>query len=780
MVDTERNQGQTIWLIVILLTFGVLGVVYSVVTPIFEASDELWHYPVVQYIAAGHGLPVQTLPDRPGLWKQEASQPPLYYALAGWLTAWIDTSDLTAVLRPNPHAAIGVVAPDGNINMVAHDPAREAWPWRGTVLAVHLTRLLSVAMGTVTVYLTYSLGRQVFPHRPEIALVAAALNAFTPMFIFISGSVNNDNLVIPLCALALWVMIKQVARDGQEPGNWRGWVGLGIIIGLATLSKVNALALLVPAALTGIVAAWRRGPTASSNRLQSALGIDGRYLFVTGLAIGCPVLAISGWWFWRNIRLYGDPLGFSLFTPYFTRPVPADLAQIWSERTSFLYGYWGNFGGLNLPIPQWACILLNSLLLIAAAGMVYRLWLIAYRLLRGRMRHGQYAIRDTWYAPFPLFLIALWGWLIFVLWLRWTQTTWSSQGRLVFAAIPSYSILLAAGLAVWLPRRSAPYILGMLVAGMAVLAAAMPFTVIAPAYARPLQLTETQYASISYRTDVTFGHSLKLLGYDTHPPSLLKPGDSMDITLYWQSLQPMERDYSLFVHLLDENDIEVQDKGPAYPGRGNLPTTTLLPGQTWAETWVVPIRPAAYAPSTLTWEIGVYEAATAQRLPAIDAAGRVLGDNIRFGSVTLSRAGGSLPNPIAYNFDDQIELVGFDLDRRVVRPGETLTLTLFWRARSAPVRDYTVFAHVLQPPQTLWAGFDKQPVPPTSLWKPGQVVSDAYSLTLKPETPPAVYAIEVGVYFFTDASNLERLKLLTRDGRLQQDFVLLSNIRVTR
>ena len=142
-VQRATRHTLSIWLLV--LAFTALASAYSIVTPIFEASDEIWHYPVVQYLAAGRGLPVQTPPDRPGLWKQEASQAPLYYMVAALLTSWVDTSDLSATLRPNPHAAIGTVSPDGNINMAAHDPAREAWPWRGAVLAVHLARLLSVA-----------------------------------------------------------------------------------------------------------------------------------------------------------------------------------------------------------------------------------------------------------------------------------------------------------------------------------------------------------------------------------------------------------------------------------------------------------------------------------------------------------------------------------------------------------------------------------------------------------------------------------------------------------
>ena len=782
-------------IVFLLLVFLALAVTYSVATPIFEASDELWHYPVVQYIATGQGLPAQAPPERAGLWKQQASQPPLYYALAALLTSWIDTRDLTAVLRPNPHAAVGVVTPDGNINMVAHDPAREAWPWRGTVLAVHLARLLSALMGTTTVYLTYRLGLEAFPGRADIALGAAAINAFTPMFTFLSGSVNNDNLVIPLCSLALLTMIRQSRRaTDDERRLMLGWLTLGVVIGLATLAKLSGMVLLSLAALTGVIIAWKRRRW--------------RHLFAAGLAIGLPVLALTGWWFWRNLRLYGDLTGMSMFTPYFTRPIPADLAQIWSERTSFLYGYWGNFGGLNLPIPGWAYVALNGVLLFAVVGLAIALIksILAHlpaatairtpltpqktagqareipksETLAPALRFGASAgVRNP---KFPLFLISLWGVVVFAGWLIWTRTTWSSQGRLVFYAIPSFSILIAAGLAAWLPRRIAPYALGGVGAAMALFSAAMPFTEIAPAYARPPRLTSAQMASISQRADVTFGDALTLLGYDVSTASI-QPGDSITLTLYWQALKPLERNYGVFVHLLDENDIEAQDKGPAYPGRGNLPTTTLSPGQTWAEMWVVPVYAAAYAPARLIWELGLYDAVTGQRLAATDKTGRALGDNVRFGQVELARPSGRLFNPVSHNFGDQIELIGFDLDRRRAAPGETVKLTLFWRALAAqPARDYTVFAHVLQPPQTKWAGVDKQPTPSTSSWtlRADQIVSDTYPLTLDATTPPGVYEVEVGVYYFVGGANFERLKVITRDGRQPQDYILLSKVRVVK
>jgi hypothetical protein len=195
----------------------------------------------------------------------------------------------------------------------------------------------------------------------------------------------------------------------------------------------------------------------------------------------------------------------------------------------------------------------------------------------------------------------------------------------------------------------------------------------------------------------------------------------------------------------------------------------------------MPIQSAAYAPARLTWEVGLFDAATLNgpRLSAVDKSGRALGDNLRFGQVELVRPAGSLFSPVSYDFGDRIELIGFDLDRRAARPGEKVNLTLFWRALAAPARDYTVFVLVLDDRQTKAAAQDKQPSPSTSSWKPGQVISTTYSLEVN-SVPAGVYNTMVGVYYFTGGTNFERLKVITRDGRQQQDYVLLSKLRVTR
>ena len=133
----------------VIAAFVLISTLYSVTIPIFEASDEVWHYPMVDYIADFGALPVQPLEpgQSSGPWRQEGSEPPRYYALGAALTFWIDRSDLAQIRHMNPHVSAGEVTPDGsNLNLVVHQKSREQFPWKGTVLAVHIVRFLSVGL----------------------------------------------------------------------------------------------------------------------------------------------------------------------------------------------------------------------------------------------------------------------------------------------------------------------------------------------------------------------------------------------------------------------------------------------------------------------------------------------------------------------------------------------------------------------------------------------------------------------------------------------------------
>ncbi len=745
----------------ILIGFIAIASIYSIVTPIFEASDELWHYPLVQWLSKGNPLPIQDAKNV-GPWKQEASQPPLYYYLMGWATFWIDTSDLPQVRIENPHVDNGVITPDGNINLVVHNPDRESFPWRGSVLAIHLIRFLSVLMGAVTVWLTYRIALELFPDRSYLALGAAAVNAFTPMFVFISGAINNDNLTMLLCSLSLLLMIKRL-REEQGAGGRQfsfrlgRWLPLGIILGLAALTKTSALGLLPITALTVVIVAWRKN--------------SWREFFAGAIATAVPVVLIAGWWYLRNIQLYGDVLGLSAFIDVLgRRTAPASLLQLWGERWGFMLSYWGLFGGVNVPLDNWVYHALNALAILAFVGAIIYLVRITLDWFRSDPVHSwrdlRYELRDYLQGRAPLFVAGLFGLIVVASLTQWASITWSSQGRLVFSAISMWSIFFVLGLATIFSSRFARLAIAAISVLMFLVTYLAPFTTIAPAYARTLPVQSIQPSTISI--DVTFNHQLKLIGADFKSTSI-QPGGSIELTLYWQASSLIDKDYSTFVHLLDENEIVVAQRD-MFPGQGLWPTSQIKVGDIIPSRYVINLPATAYAPGKLIFEVGVYDYASQTRLVMLDGA-----DNLRFGSIDLQVAAGDVPNPIDYNFGNQIDLAGYSLDRRSAAPNDTLQLTLYWRARSKMLIDYTVFSHILQPPQTIWAQQDKPLSPSSSSWAIGQTISQTYDLHIKPDAPSGVYAIEVGLY---TPANFDRLRIVADDGRITDNFVLLSKVRV--
>lgn len=759
------ERAERIVLAIILAVFVVLGTVYSVVVPPFEASDELWHYPMVRYIADHWDLPVQD-PENVGPWRQEGSQPPLYYAIAAALTAWIDTSDMEVVRHLNPHVDNGVATPDGNINLVVHNPALEAFPWRGTVLAVHLIRLLSVLMGAAGVYFTYRIAREVIPGDPVLALATAMVHAFTPMFVFISGAVNNDNLTVPLCGLGLWMLLR-LAKEGE--GTTRQALGrylaLGVVLGLGALTKTSALGLAVVAAAVVAVRAVRRRSWA-----EFLLG---------GLATALPMLLIAGWWYLRNLRLYGDLTGLNAFIEVLgRRDVPADLAQLWRERHSFLAGYWGNFGGLNVPMPAWTYTLLNTLSLLSLFGLL--LSLLPLRVPASPRPRVPASPR------LPLLLSLLWALLVLIPWVGWARVTWSSQGRLVFPAISVWSLLLVLGLrslAFHISRLTSDvsrltfHILRLtfltLPAILFILSAVAPFAWIAPAYALPEPLTGEQISAIPHRLEADFGGVMRLLGYGLEAGAV-EPGGKLGVTLYWEALAPADRDYTVFVHLLGEGELLVAQRD-TFPGVGLLSTTWLTPGFRWADRYVLQVPSTAYAPDLARIEVGLYDATTGTRLPASTG-----GDNVRFEQVEVRARPGEVPNPISVNFGDRMALVGYGLSSRVVRAGETVTLTLYWRGLQPMEADYTVSAQLVDPQQRKAAQNDGWPQggnAPTAAWEVGQLVADERSLTVYSDAPPGVYDLRVVVYLL-QGEQIVRLPVIPEGGRMLSDYVVLTRVRV--
>jgi len=769
-----RNAEKTL-LSAVLFAFVLLSTTYSLIVPPFEASDELWHYPMVKYIADNWSLPIQN-PANVGPWRQEGSQAPLYYILGALTTSWIDTSDMPQVRHLNPHVDNGIATPDGNVNLVVHQPERESLPWTGTILAIHVVRFLSVLMAAAGVYLTYRIVCTVLPERPVLALGATAIHAFTPMVVFIGGSVNNDNLVVPVSSLALLMLLRLLRRQDLPLRRALGrYALLGLVLGLAALTKASSLALTILTAIVVTVRALRRRFRSVENR-----NVAGWKEFIAGgLATLLPLLAVAGWWYLRNLRLYGDLSGLNAFIEILgKRDVPASLSQLWRERYSFMAGYWGNFGGLNVPMSAWVYRVLNSIAVAAGLGLIAGL--IRAQVRNTRIQRSERNTDDDyvqiWVPGFVLCI--LWALGVLLPWIQWARVTWSSQGRLVFAALPVWSMLLALGLGAWIPLHWRRWIVGAFTLFLLGLSVAAPFTWIRPAYEQPEPLNEAQIEAIPHRTRVDFDNTMRLLGHDLET-NTTKPGSQVAVTLYWEALAPTEEDYVVFVHLLDEHELVVAQRD-TLPGLGLLSTTHLEPGFRWADRYVLPLPLTAYAPNEAQIEVGLFSAVTGQRLSALDNEGQPIGDNVRFGQVDIQPHRSAPPNPVSINFGDRMLLTGYDLSERAVQPGTTMTLTLRWHALRPMEKNYTVSAQLIDEDQRKAAQRDSPPLEgraPTTTWSPDQTIVDNIPLTISQDAAAGPYNMRIAVYAHEDGG-ISHLPVTPPGGQMQASHVKLTQVRV--
>ena len=262
-------------------------------------------------------------------------------------------------------------------------------------------------------------------------------------------NVSNDAMVA-LCSAGVTLGVVELLRRGFA---WRTALGTAVLLAAAYLSKITAIALLVPVSYALV-----RGKKRLSTRLLHA-----SVLLLT-LAIVLP-------WSLRNVRLYGDPFASAamrtavahlmterpLLSSYFLYDFPLPLA------TSFV----GNFGWMNLPLPSWMYFLFAIGLGLAIAG-------IARGIYRGSL-------------PVSLvvaLLLTLGAALAVVVHinLRFTQP----QGRYLFSALPAGALLAALGfesLPGALGRLLRPLMLGPILLALNLYAL---LGVVVPAYYPPL------------------------------------------------------------------------------------------------------------------------------------------------------------------------------------------------------------------------------------------------------------------------------------------------------
>lgn len=139
----------------------------------------------------------------------------------------------------------------------------------------------------------------------------------------------------------------------------------------------------------------------------------------------------------------------------------------------------------------------------------------------------------------------------------------------------------------------------------------------------------------------------------------------------------------------------------------------------------------------------------------------------------------SIAHSTDFNFGGKIRLEGYALDAPTpLAPGDTIRLTLYWRALQEMSESYKVFNQSYYGDGVMVAQQDGYPVcgsRGTWLWDPGELIADVHLLTVASDAPDGLYPLYTGLYI---EETLDRLSVVDATGAPVADQAHLTDIRV--
>ncbi len=595
-------------LVLLVILFVSVAVTFSLNTPLLEGADEPAHFEYILNIVRGQGLPILRI-DGARRVTYEAHQPPLYYLAAALAIFWIDAGDYESLVQMNPHTGYDPLAAT-NKNLFIHT-RRESFPYAGAVLAMHLARWVSALFGVGAVIATYGLAQTLFPRRPELWSGAAAVVGFVPQFGFISGVISNDSAATFVVALTLWqiarismTLERHQDKNGEQTGRLniqaelaREFALLGVLLGLAPLTKESGLVLLPFAMLVIGTKAWlSRTPR----------------IAMRGTLIVLPlVLLIAGWWYVLQHAVYGFWFG----SPDSANPAGSlSLEGFLQQWTEIEISFWGLFGWNTVLLPQVVYDALHGVTLLALIGLII-----------GMVRRKEWTRSEI----FALGALSVWTLLVCAAFVRWLSATIQAHGRLLFPALPAFAIIVCWGLLQWSPRRWRPLVIAGFATALFALSGWSATVVTAAAYPQAIRLSASALEQIPNRVDANLSGQIALLGYRLRA-SKQPERAVVDVVVYWKAMAAMDVDYTVTVQVFGEDGTRVGHLD-TYPVSGMYLTRDWMVGEILQDEYPVAIEPSAKRPLRANVVVGMYNLRTDKALPVIQPDGR------RVGRVTLGQ-----------------------------------------------------------------------------------------------------------------------------------------------
>ncbi len=377
---TDRWQLAWLLLGVFYLLFGLL---YSVIQPPTALPDEGANMQYVRFLGTQSRLPVWE-PSGGGAGGYETQHPPLAYALQA--LAW--------------RAAAGL-------------PDNLRW---------HAVRWFMVLLGLGLLPVTARLGRRLFPDDPPARFTLAATVQLLPLSLLYLCHANPDGVGLLLSALGLLLAARIYGDPGEGEAGRLPWLA-GAVGALAALAKLSVLPVL-PVLLAA--QAMRPDTPARARRARVAV--------ILGVA-----LVGSGWWYVRNLLLYGQVFIHTAGRLGTGLDLGARAGYGYAAKLTLTETFWSAWAQRGWFPPSLEPLLdggVALMVLLALAGFLF---------VRRPADAG-----GAGSGPSPFLLRLCFFWLLFVFVSQqvafWTvDVELNAGGRYLLAALPATATLLVAG-----------------------------------------------------------------------------------------------------------------------------------------------------------------------------------------------------------------------------------------------------------------------------------------------------------------------------------------------
>ena len=420
----------------ILATYLLLALAYVALIPAWEAPDEPAHFLYVQALLETGDPPAPPPPQRDSFRKSgyvtsnyEWHQPPLFYWLAATGLRLGQALGLPTAFTGFP--SINPAFP-GAVRLFAGDAIPP--------VTLYLVRGLSALFGLLTVYSAYWLARRLALGVALLPELAAGLVAFVPQFTFLSAYVTNDSLAILAGSAGLAALVTVVTASPAH--QRRAWLVAGSFTSVGLTTKMTAW-YLAPLGLVLLGVEWltgRRTLRASVADLAAFLG-------------SAAVLPLLIWLRWPDIavRLGASPQTRGINRAALSLTYLVELFPL--TRSSF----WGRFGWMNAPIPEWVVVTFEAIWLTGLGAFVV-FWLRRRIVLAAARRHALFVVLAAFLLGFGLFL-------------GFNLAVRQPQGRFLYTGLAGVAAIVAWGWVV-LAARWRSVVVAVLLTAMALLNAA--------------------------------------------------------------------------------------------------------------------------------------------------------------------------------------------------------------------------------------------------------------------------------------------------------------------